>query len=495
MPMIRRKILNHDSQGERVLLPFRLKTAYLRASAIALVIAALGLSSIAKANIGESYGFGSRTAALGGAGVSYGYGGYAAYHNPAGLPFTGDKRLLIEAGALLMVPSFIPITNVVVENAYTSDKVTFSDVENDYRSTFGQELGLVYRLFPDAMNFTFGVAAFLPLQQVAYMDTGETFVPEYMLYRSRTQRPQVEVGFGGDLGHGIHVGVGFHLAFALTSSATVFLQTDSAKPSTMRFASSLKPKVAPVFGVLFTPPSYDTDSSTPPVYTVGAVLRLPVSSPNSLFLKSGARAFGSFAALDFNFNALSTLFYDPLTIELGGTIQETPNARLYLQADYQAWSKFEAPALLILDPKNESCGNSPCGVNISGGKNPIFTYKDIIIPRVAEEITVGANTYRVGYAFRPSILSGLPTGAGNYLDPPKHIFTAGYGRTFDHFLSYHTPCNLDFHVSYEQLLTQHVSKDPGDENGNGVGDLKIGAPGYDAGGKIYGGGVSLTLAF
>lgn len=329
-------------------------------------MALIASSYEAQANIGQEYGFGPRIAALAGAGAAFDFGAFAAYNNPAGLSFPGDKRLLIEIGLIAMNPNFTPINNVIVENTYTSDKITYGSVDNDYRATLGEELGLVYRLFPDLANLTVGLAAFLPLEQIAYMDTGETFVPEYVLYRARTQRPQVEAGVGVDITPRIHVGAGLHLAFSLTSAGTVFLQTDPTKPSTMRFSSSLKPKVAPQFGFLYTstPPS----PAEEPRFTLGAVLRLPVTSDNSLYLQSGARAFGSFAALDFDFTAVSALFYDPLSVELGATFKETPRTRSYVQLEFQGWGGFQAPALNIQNPTNESCGGGPCGVEISPAK-------------------------------------------------------------------------------------------------------------------------------
>jgi hypothetical protein len=452
----------------------------------------------ARANIGQEYGFGARTAGLAGAGVAWGFGAFAAYNNPAGLPFTGDKRLIVDLGILDMNPNFTPINNVIIENAYTSDKVTYGSVANDYRATLGEEFGFAYRMFPDFANLTFGVAAYLPLQQLAYMDSGETFEPEYVLYRARTQRPQVETGLGIDLTPRLHFGLGLHLAFSITSSATVFLQTDTTKPSTMRFSASLKPKVAPQFGFLYT-----SEPETPqdePRFTAGAVLRFPVASDNSLYLQSGARAFGSFAALDFDFSALSSLFYDPLSLELGATFAETPRTRTYVQLEYQAWGAFQAPALLIQSPNLTSCnsGSGPCGVSISAGQNPAFAYRNIWVPRVGQEFSIGKLTLRGGYAFRPGIMDdggiGI-SGPGNYLDPSKHIITFGAGYHFAHFLNFEVPCELDMDLAYEALITEHVSKTPGDENGTGTGDQKIGAPGYDAGGSVYGGGLSLTLAF
>lgn len=450
----------------------------------------------AQANVGQEFGFGPRIAALAGAGAAYDFGAFAAYNNPAGLSFSGDKRMLVEFGFISMTPNFTSINNVIVENTYTSDKITYSDVDNDYRSTQGVELGLTYRVLPNFYNLTTGIVAFLPIQQLAYMDTGETFVPEYVLYRARTQRPQVEFGVGMDLTPRIHFGAGLHFAFTATSAGTVFLQTDPTKPSTMRFTASLKPKVAPVLAFLYT-----SEPATPeeePRFTLGAVVRFPLTSDNSMYLQSGARAFGSFAALDFDFNATSALFYDPLSIELGSTFKETPRTRTFVQLEFQGWSKFQAPALNIQNPTNESCGGGPCGVTISPGQNPTFPYRNIIVPRIGQEYYIGRWTLRAGYAYRQSIFDDNgtgPTGAGNYLDPSQNIFTAGVGYHFLHFLSFEVPCDVDFNFAYHALITQHITKTPGDENGNGTGDLKIGAPGYDAGGNIVGGGVSLSLAF
>ncbi len=101
-----------------------------------------------------------------------------------------------------------------------------------------------------------------------------------------------------------------------------------------------------------------------------------------------------------------------------------------------------------------------------------------------------------GPFLRPSIFSDPngPTEGGNYLDPAKHSLTLGWGLKYQHFLGFETGCQLDFNVLFQHLPVQHVVKSPGNEVGN-LSDLKIGAPGYDAGGNILGGGVSLSLAF
>ena len=122
---------------------------------------------------------------------------------------------------------------------------------------------------------------------------------------------------------------------------------------------------------------------------------------------------------------------------------------------------------------------------IASSKNPIHPFHDIVTPRVAHEFQVGSNsTLRVGYAYRPGVTDAPDTGPGNYVDPSKHIFNLGVGFAFRHFMGKEVATRLDFNASYHQLVEQKVTKTQANE---------IGAPGYTVGGKIYGGGISLSL--
>lgn len=448
------------------------------------------------ANVGEAYGFGSRSSGLAGAAAAWGFQGYSAYANPAGLPISTDglglvrkgqaERLAVSFSIMGADPMFLPIEDVVIENTYESDKMRSGDVDTNYRGTFGQALGLAYRV-SESSSFTLGLTTYLPINQVAYMDTGETYHPEYVLYRARTQRPQFDFGAGIALSSALRVGAGLHIAYSLTSSANVIVRTTAGKPSSMRFAGTLKPKAGPYLGLLLTP------ASKPEDFSIGAVLRFPVTSDNRMSMQTAA-AIGAFPAIDFNFSAMSALFYDPLTVELGTAWQHAPGWRLYLQGDYQVWSKFSAPAIEITNGCSDVSDPS-CGVPLTPSDLPRFPYRNILIPRIGEEFAIGGITWRLGYAYRPSFLSAVPEGAGNYLDPSKHMVTIGAGLHFENFLGLNAPADLDLHFLWHQLVRQQVAKAPGDETGAGTGDLKIGAPGYDAGGKILGGGVSLNWVF
>jgi hypothetical protein len=445
-------------------------------------------------------GFGSRTAALAGSGVSWGFEGYAAYSNPAGLGVMGSRRLVLSYGILDQTPNFTRIRGVVTENSYVSDKPTptTGDVDTGYRATFGQAIGLAYKLAPEFHDVTVGAAIYVPLAQTAYIDTGEIFEPEYFLYRARTQRPQFELGAGGEIGKGVRVGLGLHLSLAMTTNATAMLAINAGQSSSMRQASSVKPRIAPYLGVLLvSEPGREeqadvTDFGPKGSHSFGAVLRFPLASESLTFLSSAATlAGGGTPAPDLNFTTRSTLYYDPLSLEMGGSYQYRENARAYLQLDYEAWSHYKIPAMSTVDA---SCTTSGCGITLQPIDTPSYRFHDIVVPRIAHEIQLGRVIWRAGYSYHASILKDLSTGAGNYVDPPKHSLNLGAGLRFKHFLSFDEPFNLDINASYAILVHQHITKAPGDEVGN-LSSEKVGSPGYDVGGKIFGLGVSLTLAF
>ena len=428
----------------------------------------------ASANVGETFGFGSKNASLSGATLAAKMNGFSAYSNPASLTVPpSNQRFAFEYGFIYMVPQFTPISGILLQSSgFTLDSNQTGDMDlgsNEYRATFGQTLGASFNITQTPVPITLGVATFLPLNQTMYMDSGLLYLPEYVLYRSRTQRPQLDAAVGVDMGQGFHLGVGFHLGFVLTANADTTLQNDPTKTSTMRFLSSLKPIAAPYFGFLY---QYGN-------FSAGTVVRLPVSSNVDMTARSRARVTTLPAAfLDFYFNATSALQYDPLTVEFGTSFQTTSFWTTYLQLEFQNWSAFQIPALNV---KNTDTS----GIVITNSVVPAYAFQNIWVPRIGNEFIIGSSRIRLGYSYHSSILNGgTPSGLGNYIDPPKHTFSAGYGLELKNFLGLNHPSYLDLHFSYHHLVSGHITKSTSTD---------IGSPGYDIGGKILGGGLSLSF--
>lgn len=448
----------------------------LKLPTLVLVMANL-LALNANANIGDTFGFGSRAASLGGATVSGGADGYSAYSNPGLLSLPSSQRIQVSYGVLYMQPEFEPIERVLTENTTTSDRPTYASVPVDYPSTLGQELGITAHIAPEFMNLSAGLVTYFPLSTIGTLDSGDPFLPEYVLYRSRTQRPQIDFSVGAELSKWLSFGAGVHFAFAVNSEATMILQTAADKISSMRVRTEMKPKVGPYFGIHLAPPPVMTAH---PDWGLGLVVRLPVSSPTYFEISTGTRAIGGTAIVDFNLSATSVAQYDPLALEVGGNLKTGPRGRFFWQVEYQRWEAYEKPAVEI-----EACKTRPCSINLQSSGNPHQPFRDIIVPKAGEEWDLSPTTaFRVGYSYRPSPLRDSYTGSSNYLDPPKHIFGAGLGFKFQTLLGAKAPNHLDFHLSYHLLEEQKINKSSSSD---------IGAPGYTAGGKIYGGGLTLTV--
>ena len=384
-----------------------------------------------------------------------------------------------------MDPEFTPITGVVIANPYTNEpKTVTGDVDTSYRSTLGETIGLTYLISPES-RFTFGLLAYLPVISLGILDSGDTYLPEYFLYRASTQITQVHLGAGIGLGNGFSLGLGMKVGFGVTTVGNLFLKTNTNQPSTLRFSASIKPKVAPFFGMLFAP---EGKNST---FTAGLVVRAPLNYNSDITLNADSQLLGQ-GSLPFSINATSSALYDPLAVELSLSTGTPRGNRAYVELDYQAWSQFQPPFVDILSATG-NCTSTPCATPIGASQNLPFTYIDTFTPRVGYEFGGESFTLRLGYGFKPSILKELSTDAGNYIDPPKHMIRAGVGFHFKHLMSYNVPCDLDLNGAYDALVAQHITKSSGDESGGS--GTKIGSPGYDTGGKIIGGGASLTVAF
>ncbi len=460
---------------------------------LALVLLSGG-SGAAEANVSDAYGLGSRMTALANAGVALATQEFAAHYNPAALSWGRDLQTQMGVGLLAAQPQFQAISGVVTQNTYTSDSVKQGAVDTNYQATLGLSLGVKRQVIPQFFHLSLGAVAYVPQHNLAYFDSGETFLPEYVLYRSRLERPQFQVGMGVDLGQGVHVGVGVQASFTLNTSATLYLNTQKQTVSTLRFASSLAPQWVPSLGVLYQVSESSNATLAKLPLTLGVQLRAAAAASNYMKLASASGLLGPLPYIDLGFIVNSALFYDPLTLELGLAWEQAPGSHLVLQADFQAWNAYQVPALVISQGSLDSAP-SEGALTIAPGVMPPFRFQNLWIPRVAEEIQLTSElVLRLGYAYRGSFLQSSASEVGNYLDPPKHMLQAGLGFTLGRLWGLDCDWRLDLSIFYHALVTQTITKTPGNEVGN-LTEEKIGAPGYQAGGRVWGAGVSVAFGF
>lgn len=441
----------------------------------------------AQAAIGDRFGFTSESAATAGARVGLGeMTSASSFENPAQMSLDSGKTARFHWSVLYSEPKFADIRGVVTENSVNSDKATGTSttggVSTKYPATFGQSLGFSVRSEKSSRHWGLGAVVYLPLDRLALIDSGETFVPEYTLHRGRTQKPEFQFALSGLIAPKWSLGVGVYLGARLTSDTTLFLNQGAGSASSMRISSSLKTQASPFFGLTFIPD---------PDFSFGLVVRFASSVPATLNVQAGARAIGSVSALDFGFPAIGTMYYDPFTVSLGSSWRYAGTRSLSIQVDYQAWGSYRSPVLVIQNSNTTNCSPA-CGVDFASGLDLATPTRDLIIPRIGHSWDVGPGTIRSGYTYRQGIYRSLPEGAGNAIDPDEHRLSAGYGWDFTSFLVFDAPGRLDFHTSYSLYPKKSVVKSAGDENGN-TANSKIGAPGYEIGGNEWGTGITLGL--
>ena len=352
-------------------------------------------------------------------------------------------------------------------------------VDSNYRESFGQSIAASYTLLPNFHRLTFGLVTYIPMTSVAYMDTGEPMLPEYILYRSRNQRPQVDFAVGAALGAGFHAGLGAHLGYTMASTADVFLTSAANTNPTMRFSAALTPKVSPYAGLYFEP-----ESSS---FAVGAVARMATSSDATMILRTKANVLGFLPAIPFNFQAASALYYDPMTAEIGGRWNYASWGRVLAQLEYQFWGLYQPPSLSIANLTTSA------GVTLTPSINLGQSFNNILVVRAGHEFFWQDNrTLRVGYTFKPTILRGDGSGNGNFIDPTRHSIDAGMGWKFKTLLGHDIAWSLDVNAAWQLLLGGHVTKTSANEVGDTT-DSKVGSPGYDTGGNVFMGGATVSL--
>ncbi|MBS1959587.1 MAG: hypothetical protein JST80_08965 [Bdellovibrionales bacterium] len=380
----------------------------------------------------------------------------------------GGKKYVIEVGFEYLHPMFQNFSNIVIENPTTSSNssTVTGDVKNDYPDAFAQTLK--FQMLLDEKNRTsLSVKSYLPLNALSQLDTGYIYLPEYVLYRAEAQRPRIQVGLGSSLSDQMRVGLGADIGFSVSANANVFLQNGSGKYSDQRISAKLKPTVVPQASLQVSDYQF--------------VIRAENKSKMDLTTNGGARVFSGGAGVDFTYNTESALFFDPWSFELHGKSALSSKLNLTYGVAYQLWSRYQARAAIIANDIQNNCnGNAGCSTVFSKTLTPSFTARNLFVPQVGIEILSGDDRFEVGYRFKDSIFAGVPTGTGNYLDPPRHDFW--FGATF--VLKNGWEWGADLQVS--QLVAQTVVK---------LSSGDIGGPGYTTSGFLIGGGAKLVVPF
>ncbi len=382
---------------------------------------------------------------------------------------TREKSLTVEFGVEYRHTALPDINNIVVSNSHTSFQNTpvTGNIANNYPDTFAQTLKAQMLLDPD-YRFTVSLKTYLPLNSMTEFDTGNMYQPEFVLYRAESQRPRILLASGLDLNPDWRVGIGFDVGFSVSAQANVLLQSGDGNYSDQRLNARVKPSLIPQASVDYRNFTFAVRGENK--------TKFDLTTNASAAVLSGLKAGPNFA-----YTTESSIFYQPWELEVSGkhVITDTYTAKWGLS--YQLWSGYQASAAVIQAPTLDQCPTpGSCNLSLSSSQPPSFKARNLLVPEVGVEMLKGNNRYQVGYRYKDSIFSDLPTANGNYLDPPRHDLLLG--------VVFPTRKGWEWSVNatVSRLVSQTVVKSDSSE---------IGGPGYTASGWLYGAGMNVAIPF
>jgi long-chain fatty acid transport protein len=418
-----------------------------------LLLAFALVSSVARANPVDTFGFGSRAPAMGNAATADVEDASANYYNPAGLVRGRDLR--IDIGYRYAQPML---------------ELNHRDVGVDASRGFSVGLAAPSHIGP--FRFAFGALLFLPDQRVTRVRSLPYEQPRFVYYDNRVQRLLLSANLAIQIIPGLYIGGG--LTFMSKTSGDLFLRGDVAVSDPDD--SSLQTKIAvdlvavryPQAGILW---DLSRTVSLGLTYRHSFQLGLDqafrvdgnVGNPGLPPVVSNAY----FAA-----RSISADLFQPWQLT-GGLRVAFGRLNVLYDLTFARWSGFPVPAADLSVGLDIGVFNNK--VHLPGKRvYPGAYFHDIVIPRLGVEARVFERErvqldLRGGYSYEPTPVPEQIYDS-NFADSDKHTFSAGLGIDLPRLQPILAlPLSFDFHVALT-VLPDRVNRkvDPLDKVGDFV---------------------------
>lgn len=378
------------------------------------------------------------------------------YYAPALLGFQKDGYSL---GFTNVIPRTKEINNVIITSPMNSNSsYQTGDVEQNTSTLTGLSL---HALFPFIYKAKLGVSLFLPIDKFAEVSTGDTYLPEYAMYRSRSNRTLLHGSLIIPYDNTFSMAIGFHTGLQSNGETELIgRNSGSDEPSSGKLVFNASPGTALTFSVA----KKFKDS------------HLYFSFQDYMRSDFKNKAFGytpldsSASSFPFNLNMNSLLYFDPRIIRAGYVFHQK-ELSYFTSLEYQDWSAYESPKL-----KLESNG----GVIISSQDFEEIKGNKIFIPHLGLAYKFNDQSLSFGTSFRPRAIESNLNESGNTIDSDLLNFSLGHSISFlllDKMVTFNSSYLLQMIQEYD------VVKTPNREDGES--GQKLGSPGYTVGGQIH----------
>jgi hypothetical protein len=413
-------------------------------------------ASTAQASIGEFFGANFSSSSLANQIALHNKDASNSYLNAAILAH--ERSVQLSSSVFLIRSEFNDIQNIVIKNNTNSSGARVLGSANTNAKTIKMtSLGALLPL-PGESSGVVSLQVFTPIGSFAEMNSGDSFLPEYVMYRSRFDRTSAHLQYAKPLGEYWSFSLGTQLGFQVGSDVGTQASLNGAPYGS---SSNLKAKVKPTLGLMASVAYADQRR------------HLYLSYQQEMKTNLEARASGKInnpTSGLFSIALESMVYYDPHQIRFSWAQKLGESFNLHLGGDYQIWSGYKPPTIIIRDLG---------GILLPSTQYERVNIKNIFIPKIGLSFKAHPQfTFSLGAFYRPTPLDSDFSGAGNSIDTDVLALTAGPSTQFDLF-GLHIDTGVA--IQYHKLKNKQVTKTPGQENGS-AGD-KIGAPGYTIGGQ------------
>mgnify|MGYP000889281060 CR=1 FL=1 len=439
----------------------------LRASASLAALAALLLApSLAHATPPDTYGFGARARALGGAVTADVSDSSASYHNPAGL--AASEGIQLAVGYVDLHP--------------------FLDIDGERSSVerFGTlEVGMVAPVKVGNVITAFGLGLMLPDQRLARTRSTIVTRPRWEMYDTRSQRIFLAANLAIRPVEWLTIGAG--IAFQAPSELTLDIRGDLAlddPEANSRLEHQFKGDLT---SIRYPAAGFQIEATD--WLSFGLSYRGEYTLANRIVALADVRVM-RIATLEFLLDTFSTSLFGPQQASLSFAFRPIPDLRIGLEVTWYDWSAH--PSLI---PTEEIVlGLDPPIVEVPGnigGRSAIpLGLHDTFVPRIGVEYTAVRTDaveldLRVGYYYENSPFP-VQRGTTNFVDGDEHTTSIGFGlRLTDLEPTLPGHLQINGYLLWSRIVERtHVK----DSLVDAVGD-------YTAGGDLLGLGLQLEVAF
>lgn len=431
-----------------------------------VIFLALAFTGAAEASYPEFFGASFTTTAIGNQANLDPNDPSNNYYVPASLGFSNKVNFLLQATST--ATHFKRMPNIVVTNSTNSSSVTSGNVENSYPKFHGGSLHLALPIGYQHLG-TVGLSLFLPIGHLIETNSGNPFLPEYVMYHSRYRRTSIYLNFSRKWSDELSWSLGTIVGFQASAEVKTNLSLNGANYGSWGQARS---KIAPSLGAIasllkkvdraqyyFT---YQQEMKS----NLHAGVSGEINNPSLALFESG---------ID------SMIYYDPHTFRLGSAY-DFGRLELFGAVEYQLWSGYKPPTIYI---------TKTGGVIVPSSNYERVLVRDTINPRIGLRADISerwVGSLGVGYRMTP--LKSDFSGSGNSIDANTYIFSTGLQYRI---VIWSKDVSLGTSLEYQQLENSRVNKTDGQENGSA--GPKIGAGGYDIGGYVIAAAFGIKFNF